>query len=183
MAPAVPYPIAYWVEPNRLLAGEYPLPLDMPYGPRADARQRLTALLDAGVTTIVDLTEPGEQPGYLPLLAELAEARSIDVTHRRHALVDFAVPSDEVLAEIHSTIADALAADHTVYVHCKAGLGRTGTVVATYLMRTRGLPGEAAIAEVAQLRADVPDRRPSPFVEPQRAFVRGWQPQEARTNG
>lgn len=175
MPPDVPYPIAYWVEPG-LLAGEYPLPLELPCGPRAPAQQRLSALLDAGVAAIVDLTEPSEQPPYMPQLAAIAAARGVAVEHSRVPLTDWAVPAADSLDAAHRAIAAALEAGQTTYVHCKAGLGRTGIVVATHLMRTRGLPGDEALAEVARLRAAVPDRRESPLVEAQRAFVRGWQP-------
>ena len=45
----------YWVEPGRLMAGEYPGDWT-----ERSARRKLRALLDAGVRTFVDLTEQGE---------------------------------------------------------------------------------------------------------------------------
>ncbi len=46
---------AWWVEPDRLLAGEYP-------GSRnpAKAARKLRVLIEGGVDTIIDLTEDGE---------------------------------------------------------------------------------------------------------------------------
>ncbi|HEX4618183.1 MAG TPA: hypothetical protein VH135_00560, partial [Steroidobacteraceae bacterium] len=49
----------YWVVPGRLLAGEHP------GGASPEAtRERLRRLLEAGVATFVDLTEPGELASY-----------------------------------------------------------------------------------------------------------------------
>ena len=56
-----PLPNTYWVEPGRLLAGEYP---GSPS--RADTLERLHRLLAAGVTYFVDLTEPGEAHAVRP---------------------------------------------------------------------------------------------------------------------
>jgi hypothetical protein len=47
-------------------------------------------------------------------------------------------------------IADALAAGKNIYVHCRAGIGRTGTTVGCYLVE-QGLSGEAALAELNRL--------------------------------
>ena len=59
-----PIPDSYWVRPGRLLAGQYA-------GARlpALALRKLRRLLDAGVTSFVDLTEAGEAwlPPYEPL--------------------------------------------------------------------------------------------------------------------
>jgi protein-tyrosine phosphatase len=68
----------------------------------------------------------------------------------------------------------ALDSGQVVYVHCFAGLGRTGTVVGCYLAR-HGISGEAALTEIARLRQDLPTARlRSPEVEIQRQMVRCW---------
>ncbi len=46
---------SYWVLPGQLLAGEYPARSERP-----DAAGRIDALLDAGIDTFFDLTEPEE---------------------------------------------------------------------------------------------------------------------------
>ena len=72
------------------------------------------------------------------------------------------------------TIDAALAAGGTVYVHCYAGIGRTGTVVGCYLAR-HGMRGEEALAEIARLRADISDGWiTSPETAAQRDRVREW---------
>ncbi|MGH8264795.1 MAG: hypothetical protein ACRET4_15055, partial [Steroidobacteraceae bacterium] len=54
-----PIPHSYWVEPERLLAGEYPSADDGP-----DTRRRLAQILAAGITYFLDLTQPDELPPY-----------------------------------------------------------------------------------------------------------------------
>ncbi len=60
-----PLPNSYWVIPGKLLGGEYP-------GGEAEeeTRQRLRALMDAGVDCFVNLTRPGELPAYSTQLPE-----------------------------------------------------------------------------------------------------------------
>lgn len=52
----------YWVEPGRLLAGQYP-----GVSPEK-ARKKIRALIDGGITTFIDLTHPddGLDPYALP---------------------------------------------------------------------------------------------------------------------
>ena len=53
--PAPPVADSYWVEPGRLIAGEYPSHWD-----ETISRAKLRQLLQAGVTFFLDLTEEGE---------------------------------------------------------------------------------------------------------------------------
>lgn len=167
------HPIAdsYWVTPRMLLAGEYP-------GAREEdeARHKLGALLAAGVREFVDLTETGEyglRP-YLPLVQKLAGERGVAVTHRRMSIPDMGTPQKTHMVTILDTIDAAVAAQRPVYVHCFAGIGRTGTVVGCYLVR-HGVAAEAALAEIEQRRRGTPDGyRQSPETVEQRRYVRSW---------
>jgi protein-tyrosine phosphatase len=69
----------------------------------------------------------------------------------------------------------ALAAGHNVYLHCYAGLGRTGTVVGCFLVR-HGLAGDEALRAIRELRRETafPDS-PSPQTEEQARMVRRWR--------
>ena len=52
-------------------------------------------------------------------------------------------------------IRDVKKSGKTVYVHCKAGIGRSATVVAAYLMDVRDLSCDEAVHEIKRLRPHV----------------------------
>jgi protein-tyrosine phosphatase len=156
-------PGSCWVREGVLLAGPYPAARD-----EETTRARLRALLAAGVAVFVDLTEEGERPSYLDILRDEAARAGRGAVHYRLAIPDFGVPDEAHMAAILDTIDGAIAAGQAVYVHCLAGVGRTGTAIGCYLVR-QGAGGEEALRRVAALLGDG-----SPETEAQRRFVRRW---------
>jgi protein-tyrosine phosphatase len=163
-----PITCCYWVEPGHLLAGEFPAPLS-----DAEARPRLRALIQAGIRTFIDLTEAHELREYRSLAQEESDAlhRGVPVRHRRMSIPDGGVPSREHLAQIIDAIDESIAEGSPVYVHCWGGIGRTGTIVACWLVN-RGVPAGDALAQIARWRAHTPDAcRRSPETDEQVRLV------------
>jgi ADP-ribosyl-[dinitrogen reductase] hydrolase len=162
---------SYWVVPGRLLAGEHPSE-----GDDNEIRARIQRLLDAGIDSFFDLTYPGERPEYLRLLPQ-------QVLVERHPIRDTTVPlSVAEMREIQGQIAALLTAGRRLYVHCRAGIGRTGTVIGCYLAET-GLDGPGALAELNQLWQQCARASSWPEVPQtleQADFVRHW-PRYRRT--
>ncbi|MBN1247428.1 MAG: dual specificity protein phosphatase family protein [Anaerolineae bacterium] len=154
---------AYWVVPGRFMVGPYP----GGYGGLEASARAIEVLLDAGVAVFIDLTEAGELALYAQHLAGRAR-------HARMPITDFEVPSAAEMTQILDAIDRAMVAGEVVYLHCFAGLGRTGTVVGCYLVR-HGLDGEAALVAISVLRQQTlfPDSR-SPQTDAQRNMVRTW---------
>ncbi len=169
---AHPIPDSYWVEPQRILAGEYPGARD-----EGEAREKVRRILRAGVTCFVDLTVAGEgglRP-YAALAQEEAEALGRRVEHRRRPIEDLSVPTREQILAILAEIEAISAGGGVPYVHCWGGIGRTGTVVGCLLVR-RGMRGEEALARIGELRRGTPDGwRRSPETQQQVEMVLGFR--------
>jgi ADP-ribosyl-[dinitrogen reductase] hydrolase len=166
------------VEPGRLLAGEYPGGRSL-----AETTSRLQKLLAAGVTLFVDLTAEGELAVYHNWF-EYAQGESA-IRHVRHRIKDHDVPeAPQVMQSILDTIDEHLAGNGVAYVHCRAGIGRTGTTVACYLVRS-GLSADAALDRLNDLWAESERSRTWPSVpetEEQIEFVRGWPMADPKIN-
>jgi protein-tyrosine phosphatase len=168
----LPHHNCYRVAPQ-LIAGEYPGAAE----PTA-AATRIARHLKAGISYFLDLTEAGELAPYADLLAQAAAARGQTVVHTRLPIRDVSVPATPAaMRTILDTLDSALAAGHTVYVHCWGGVGRTGTVIGCWLVR-HGQTGEHALATLAERWRTVEKayRHPhSPETAAQQAYVLNWR--------
>jgi len=168
--PKTPLANSYWVVPGKLLAGEYPGAATL-----AGTTERLHALLEAGVTLFIDLTEEDEAPEYAHLLIYAAGAEEIN--HVRYAIGDHGTPdAPHVMLNILDTIETHLAQSGVVYVHCRAGIGRTGTVIGCYLMR-QGMDGDASLDRLNELWCESERSRAWPSIPEtaaQTEYIKHW---------
>jgi atypical dual specificity phosphatase len=103
----------------------------------ADVDSDLAAIASAGVTHLITLTEG-------PF--DLAKLRSFGIRGRHFPIRDMGVPAlgstARLCREIQTTVEDG----GVVAVHCHAGLGRTGTILAAMKVWLGAEPDEAVDA-------------------------------------
>ena len=144
---AFPFADSYWVVPGKLMAGEYPGSW------RAEVSQkRVQGLIKSGVTLVIDLTmhDDSRHP-YANLLEKEAAEYGKHLIRKNFPIPDYTPPSKRLMKTILDEIDTQIEDGGVVYVHCLAGIGRTGTVVGCYLVR-HGLTGRAAVEHIRELR-------------------------------
>ncbi|MEM0268744.1 MAG: dual specificity protein phosphatase family protein [Candidatus Korarchaeum sp.] len=96
-----------------------------------------------GITTVISLIE---------LSPEVERRlRELGIEHFSFPVNEFEAPSIEVLHRIVSLIGERAEDGRRVLVHCFAGCGRTGTVLASYLI-SRGMTPEEALSHLNSRR-------------------------------
>ncbi|MHB0875975.1 MAG: protein-tyrosine phosphatase family protein [Anaerolineae bacterium] len=132
-----------WVAPGRLARGEQPY----------ESLGGYAALRRVGVTSVISLREASERENTvagLPVppydVREEAEAcRAHGLRFRHVAFIDRSVlPVDGLVAAL-AAIDEELAAGKVVFIHCMAGIGRTGILAALWLL-AHGASGDEAVA-------------------------------------
>ena len=102
----------------------------------APSKASYDELAGAGVRTIVDLRAEENVNVDVDHLAELG------VRYLHLPIRDGQVPSPE---QVQLFVHEVLQSDGITLVHCGAGVGRTGAMVAAYLVETGGATGRAAM--------------------------------------
>jgi atypical dual specificity phosphatase len=120
-----------WLEDERLAACRYPR-----------SERELRELAERGVRLVVNLHSRAHA-------AEQLERLGLVELHL--PVADFTPPSAAQLQVGVEAMCEAVDAGERVAVHCGGGLGRTGTLMACYLVR-RGASAEEAIAQVRRAR-------------------------------
>jgi atypical dual specificity phosphatase len=102
----------------------------------------LVWLRKQGIEVLLSLTEDRPRRDWV-------EQASLLVFHE--PLMDMEAPTQEQLDRCVSAVRRATERNMGVAIHCGAGLGRTGTVLAAYLVAT-GMDANTAISRIRRLR-------------------------------
>ena len=111
----------------------------MSYPESADA---FTLLWKMGIRALINFTEE-------PLPAEIL--RKVGILTEHIPVVDFTAPTLNQVEQALTMIHFYLEINMPVAVHCIAGLGRTGTILACYLVR-EGMSADEAITTIRRWR-------------------------------
>ena len=121
-----------WVEKGRLAGSGYPA-----------SRSQLKWLRAQGIRTILTLTENSLPSQWLDGLA--FEVRHVPMK-------DHHAPDTASLEEAAIFVWDKVRDGKTTLVHCLAGEGRTGCVLAAYLIKERGVAADEAIKVLRRIK-------------------------------
>ena len=121
-----------WVIENKLAGSGLPVTED-----------EFEWLSEQGVKSIVTVRE-------VPLPSEWFNGSDIQYMHLN--VEDFGAPSVEALDEAVNFIDEQIGKSRPVMVHCAAGKGRTGTVLAAYLVKKENLTAEQSIEKIRSIR-------------------------------
>lgn len=111
-------------------------------GGRAPLEQDLSFLVDQGIGLLVSLTETPTDP-------DAVAAAGLDLLHL--PIPDMEAPTFAQQQTFVLEVQDRVDRGELTGVHCWAGLGRTGTMLATWMV-AGGLPADEAIAAVRLAR-------------------------------
>lgn len=172
-----PFDQAYWVVPDRLMAGYYP---GSALG--QDGQAQLDALLKCGIRHFINLMQTDETLWYgKPVVPYEAQTRTLarqlgcEVSFDRLPIKDMGIPTRIAMARILDRMDQKIDAGKPVYVHCLGGVGRTGTVVGCYLARHGYASGHRILQLIQQLRQNTATNdRSAPESSPQIDMVLSW---------
>lgn len=141
--------LSFYKVEDSFYAGEYPFAPNLDVG-----KVKISILEKLGVSNVIDLTEEDElipYKNYLP-----------SINYYRFPIKDRHIPdSFESVQSLMEIIREALENSKVIYIHCWGGVGRTGTIVACWLVYN-GIPSSKAIKNLNQLWSQCPKSKYRP---------------------
>jgi len=105
------------------------------------------------VSSVLSVNEPWERLPYgLSLPYSRSDWEELDVHYAELDVKDHSLLGDEDLNKAAKFIHDELEAGRSVFVHCRAGIGRSGMAIAAYLVKYRGMTVDEAANQIKSQR-------------------------------
>ncbi|MDA4120292.1 MAG: dual specificity protein phosphatase family protein [Thaumarchaeota archaeon] len=121
-----------WIEKRKLAGSGYPA-----------SKKQLEWITAQGIDVVLTLTEK-------PLPSELTDGIRMEFVHL--SMRDHGVPVPSTLDQGATLVQTRIGEGKNVLVHCLAGEGRTGCVLAAYLIMTRRIGGDEAISILRDIK-------------------------------
>ncbi|MDH5632804.1 MAG: ATP-binding cassette domain-containing protein [Gammaproteobacteria bacterium] len=107
----------------------------------AEMKYDLKALTRVGITVLVSLTETP---------VDSSELEEFGIKHVEFPIPDMGAPSIEAAMQMCELMTSLMERGDVLAVHCKAGLGRTGTILVSQLI-WEGMPALAALEQARRI--------------------------------
>ena len=107
-------------------------------------------LIKHGIKTIITVREVPLPSNWFTESTDNTGHNNINYLHLR--VEDFGAPSIEEIASTVDYIQHQIDNTKPVMVHCAAGKGRTGTILAAYVLKKENLTADQAIKKIRDLR-------------------------------
>jgi protein-tyrosine phosphatase len=121
------------------------------------------------IADVVDIED------YSVILYEEAVKRNKKINIYRYPIKDLSIPTVNQMVAILNKIDEQIAVGKKVYIHCWGGVGRTGTVIGSYLIRHGYAQPDNVIDTINYLkRTTTISQRDSPETEEQCLFILNW---------
>lgn len=131
------------IKPYSIILGGLPL----------ETKNHSLAISHLGVKSVLSVVEAFEQePGLRHVPVSQDRWAVLNINTKRVEARDFNPLTQNQLKEGVAFLEEQLKQGHKVYIHCKAGRGRSASVVLAYLMKTYGFSFDEAFEEVFSQR-------------------------------
>ncbi len=107
------------------------------------SEEQIKFLSKQGINIIISLSRE-------PLNKKIAKKYGLEVVHL--PIIDFSIPNDSILKRFIEIVDDSIKQDKKIGVHCKYGIGRTGLMLAIYLIEFKNMSPEQALRKIRELR-------------------------------
>ncbi len=106
-----------------------------------------------GVKAVVSVNQPWERrPWSISVPYSDADYQKVGMDYKKLQVDDHTYPSVEQLNDVANYIHGKMEKGENVYVHCRAGHGRSAMLIAAYLIKHRGMSAEEAVEQIKGIR-------------------------------